>query len=353
MPKLKKECTDMLKRFLSVSALLLACIIMTAAAFADYGYTSVSDIPMAADFSVRVDFDGSGQPQVVTDYPFESAGASEMNLVYGNEDNPEIFTLKYTPASGAAAVGSWDSEVFGETRPSEEAYRMIRDGEVSTDGNVYISTSNYGLETDWVLVYSAPENNYTEYAERTYAQAFNAMGNGGTEKAVYYRGGKIESARLLKRIYDADLVVEYSAYGKITYASVIRYGTETRTYDYDPSTGLFGGHPLSELGFDDADLTAEPLAARGLRTETAVARDTPAASTRSGRDPSSVFAGSVIVGVLLGLVLFRKFQRRRNEKKQAAQETAESSPPVQEKENPEPAPAAEEYPEGRSMSSSR
>ena len=66
-----------------------------------------------------------------------------------------------------------------------------------------------------------------------------------------------------------------------------------------------------------------------------------------------MFAGSVIVGVLLGLVLFRKFQRRRNEKKQAAQETAESSPPVQEKENPEPAPAAEEYPEVRSMSSSR
>ena len=188
-----------------VSALLAAAMVTglsAGTAFADYGYTSVSEIPMAADFSVRVDFDGDGQPHVVTDYPFESAGASEMNLVYAAKENPEVFTLKYTPATGATAVGSWNSDVFGDARPAEEAYRMIRNGEVSTDGCVYISTSNYGLETDWVLVYSVPEKNYTEYKERTYAQAFNAMGNGGTEKAVYYRGGKIESARLLKRIRD-------------------------------------------------------------------------------------------------------------------------------------------------------
>ena len=342
----------MLKRILPVFAVLLICLATAGTAFADYGYTSVSEIPMAADFSVRVDFDGDGQPHVVTDYPFESAGATEMNLVYATKENPEVFTLKYTPATGATAVGSWNSDVFGDARPAEEAYRMIRNGEVSTDGCVYISTSNYGLETDWVLVYSVPEKNYTEYKERTYAQAFNAMGNGGTEKAIYYRNGKMESARLLKRTLDADLVVEYDAYGKITYASVTRYGTETRTYDYDPSTGLFSGHSLNELGFDEADLTAEPLAAKGLRTETAAAR--PVVAARSERDSSIVFAGSMLVGILIGLALFRRFQRRRNERKeQAAREAAESASPAPEKAAAAPTPAPEEYPEVKTMSSSR
>ena len=72
----------MLKRMLPVFALLLLCLAMAGTAFADYGYTRVSEIPMAADFSVRVEFDGGGQPHIATDYPFESAGATEMNLVY-------------------------------------------------------------------------------------------------------------------------------------------------------------------------------------------------------------------------------------------------------------------------------
>ena len=48
-------------------------------------YTSVSKIPMAVDFTVSVEFDDEGKPNVVTDYPFEATGATEMELQYIKE----------------------------------------------------------------------------------------------------------------------------------------------------------------------------------------------------------------------------------------------------------------------------
>ena len=337
-----------------VPALVLLMILLTGTASADYGYTSVSDIPMAVDFTFSVDFDDGGLPHIVTDYPFETAGATEMNLVYGNEENPEVLTLNYNHSTGVTSIGSRNEDLLGTDDP-EKAYRMIRSGELTPDGYVYINTSSNGLETDWVLVYAARENNYTEYKERTYQQAFNAMGNGGTEKAVYYRAGEIESSRLLRRIYDADLVIEYDPSGEITYASITRYGTETVTYDYDPSTGLFGGRPISELGFDEADLKIQALAARGTRTGAVVAVDPQAVSGGNGAGSVFVLAGSIITGILLGLVLVKKFRSWRNSRKQSLPEADAGSRTGSENADTKPAapPAEEEFPGPKFMSSGK
>ena len=335
-----------------VLALVLSCVIFTGTASADYGYTNVSDIPMAVDFTFSVNFDDEGLPHIVTDYPFDTTGATEMNLVYDNEETPEVLTLNYWHSTGVTSIGSRDENLLGAD-DTEKAYRMIRSGELSLNDHIYINTSKNGLETDWVLVYSARENNYSEYIERTYSQAFNAMGNGGIEKAVYYRAGEMESARLLKRIYDADLVIEYDPFGEITYASITRFGTETFSYDYDPSTGLFGGHPISELGFDEADLKIQALAARSTRTEAVVAVDPRIVSDRPGTGSAVVFTGSILTGILLGLVLYRKFRRWRKNKKQSSPEADKDSRTGSENsdKNTTAPPAAEEYPELKSMSS--
>ena len=77
----------MLKRILSVIALVLVFAVLSGTALADYGYTSVDSIPMARPFTVKVAFDENGLPQVITDYPFEETGADEMNLVYSDGSN--------------------------------------------------------------------------------------------------------------------------------------------------------------------------------------------------------------------------------------------------------------------------
>ena len=153
--------------------------------------------------------------------------------------------------------------------------------------------------------------------------------------------------------YDADLVIEYDPFGEITYASITRFGTETFSYDYDPSTGLFGGHPISELGFDEADLKIQALAARSTRTEAVVAVDPRIVSDRPGTGSAVVFTGSILTGILLGLVLYRKFRRWRKNKKQSSPEADKDSRTGSENsdKNTTAPPAAEEYPELKSMSS--
>ena len=305
-----------------VTVLLSVCILLAGTAAADYGYTSVSAIPMAVDFTYSVEFDSNGFPHIVTDYPFEAAGANEMNLVYDKGDIAEAITLRYRHATGTTSVGTRNGDLFPENTPME-AYRMIRSGELTPDGYVYINTSNYGPETSWVLVYSVRAKNYTEYRERTHGQGFNAMGSGGTEKDVYYEAGEIISSRMIRRTDDADLMVEYDPYGNITYASVTRYGTQVEVYDYDPSTGLFSGKTLTELGFEESDLETEALAALGSRTGTVVAQELPAAETAVS---PLVFTGSLLTGILIGLALFRKLRRRRDEKKKlSAPETGTDS----------------------------
>ena len=329
-----------------LTAIILACVLSAGPALADYGYTSVSQIPMAVDFSVRVDFDEAGRPHVVTDYPFEETGATEMNLVYNKGEEQEVFTLNYRYPSGETRVGTRNGEMFRDDN-LEEGYRMIQNGELDLDDQVYVNTSHFSAETDWILTYSTRAKDYTRYEEVTHAQSFDGMGTGGTERSVFYRAGEIESTRMVKRNANEDLLVEYDPYGEITLAYIVRYGEKySTTYSYDLSTGLFGGHPVTELGFAEEDLKAEPLASLGSRTGTEV--KVPAAPMPSGRIYGRVLGG-LLAGILIGITLYYMFRRRKQDRKEKPSAETESAPGQAEKPGNAGQPVPEEPP--RTMSS--
>ena len=228
----------MLKRVISAIVLILMCAVLIGTALADYGYTSTDRIPMAYPFTVKVAFDGDGLPHIATNYPFEKAGADEMNLAYVDETGNQVFTMNYNRHTGKTSVGSYDGNLFDDV-PGQEAFRMIREGKYTLDDEITINTAHFNTTTDWILVYSNREGNYVSYSEADHAQTFNGMGAGGTNRSIYYENGVMYGGRTLRRNEDADLIVEYNAYGEIQYASVIQYGDEFVYYDYDPDTGLF------------------------------------------------------------------------------------------------------------------
>ena len=61
----------MKKKLWAIAALLLVCILSAGMASAEYGYTRVSDIPMAVDFTYSAGVTEKGSPYIRTDYPFE------------------------------------------------------------------------------------------------------------------------------------------------------------------------------------------------------------------------------------------------------------------------------------------
>ena len=300
------------KIVLIVSVLVLMCFVFTGFASADYTYENVDQIPMAVDFSVRVDFDADGMPHVVTDYPFETTGATEMNLVYNKGDRYEAVTLNYRYATDETSIGSWSGDLFSDDR-YDEMYRAIRDGEVTLDDHVTVNTSHFNKKTDWVLVYSLREKNYVEYMEKTHAQAFNAMGTGGVARSIYYRDGEFESARILRRIDDADLDIGLNEYGTIDYAYIVTYSPEFSVYNYDPSTGLFDGKTLTELGFDENDLSTEGFTSVETQTQTAVS--VPASAPQVTAKSSVRMIGGLLAGIMVGITLYYMFRRRKIDKK--------------------------------------
>ena len=347
----------MRKRTLFALALLLMCFALTCTACADYGYTSVDQIPMAADFSFRVDFDDAGHPHVVTDYPYETTGATEMNLIYNKGDVREAFSLNYTFATGATRVGSWDGSLFKDDYPEEEIYQALRNGEVTLDDEITVNTSHFNWNTDWFLTYSVGRKNYSEYSERTYAQGFNAMGAGGVEKAVYYYDGQMSSSRVMKRIDDADLMISFNQYGEMTDAYIYNYSPEFNYYQYNPSTGLFSGHSLTELGFEESDLSIQTLAARGTQTETVVSvpASVPAdTAVKTGARSSTTLIGGLLAGIMIGITLYYMFRRRKAAPKEQPVQNADNAlrPDSGDETATEPA-AAVEPPEVKYMSSGR
>ncbi len=290
------------------AALALNCFFLVPSASADYGYTAVDAIPMAADFTVRVEFDDSGRAQVITDYPFDRTGATEMNLVY-TRDGEEAVTLNYRSRTKTTRIGGCHPDIIGSTS-DEAAYRAIREGKVILADEVCIGTSHFGHETDWFLYYSLSGQCYTRYAERFLAQSFNAMANGGLEKSVFYTGGKMDSARVLKRIENADMGLIFSRSGEIESGDIVVYGPETAVYSYDPSTGLFDGHTHTELGFDEGDLGIPSPAALGenLSAEVSVPKDVRAVSA-----DRTVFSltGGLLTGILVGITLYLLFFRKK------------------------------------------
>ena len=356
----------MRKGFLLTMAAILACFVLMGAACADYGYTNVSQIPMAADFSFRVDSYQDGYLKIVTDYPFKTTGASEINLIYWTPDGDEAFTLNYKYPGGTTRVGSYHPNHL-RNGSMQEAYKLVQSGKAVWDGNIHINTSHFSTATDWFLVYSTngPDGNqYTSYTERTNAQSFDGLAPGGISKSIIYENGRIVESQLLNRTVDADLVIYYNQYGEIKDGYVIQYTPEFRDYYYNPSSGLFSGHKITELGYTEADLQTEPLAAIGERTavltDTTDAADTIVVTTMNdvitmdgldttndiitsdGLDTTTVaeepvvpavqadrsnfrFASSLIGGLLIGLTLYYTIRRRIAIRKQEKAEQAEAA----------------------------
>ena len=229
-------------------------------------YTSVSKIPMAVDFTVSMEFDNAGRPYIVTDYPFDATGATEMNLTYSKGDIHSVITVKYEHRTGTVETTSFNSEVFPHYDFSD-VWEMIRNGELTLDDTVVVNTSFFSSRADWFLYYSISQKQYVKYEETTFVMAYGWVNAGGVEKRLYYSDGKLNGSYYLKRTDKADLQLLYDAYGTLRHAAISEHQTEFKTYSYDKSTGLFDGKKISELnlGFEEADMQVKAPAA--LETE--------------------------------------------------------------------------------------
>ena len=279
-----------MKKLLVFAAALLLCAAIMFPALAEYGYTRVSDIPMAVDFTFRVDFDAKGEPHIVTDYPYKATGANQMNLVYSKDQKVEALVLRHDFKSGSTYIGGGNSSYF-DFREEAEAYKAIRDG-VLVPEYICINTTKHNIsETDWVLTYSLSQKAYTKYSEKTNSQAFNGMGAGGTAKTIYYVNGTIDYSSTDIRIDTGDLVIRHDKNGNIVSAYISLYkGANTGFYLFRENTGLFDSKKPSELGFSDDDINIPPLAALGSKRDPSANQKIEAYVTRCyqiilGRDP--------------------------------------------------------------------
>ena len=279
-----------MKKLLVFAAALLLCAAIMCPALAEYGYTKVSDIPMAVDFTFRVDFDAKGEPHIVTDYPYKATGANQMNLVYSKDQKVEALVLRHDFKSGSTYIGGGNSSYF-DFREEAEAYKAIRDG-VLVPEYICINTTKHNIsETDWVLTYSLSQKAYTKYSEKTNSQAFNGMGAGGTAKTIYYVNGTIDYSSTDIRIDTGDLVIRHDKNGNIVSAYISLYkGANTGFYLFRENTGLFDSKKPSELGFSDDDINTPAPAALGSKRDPSANQKIEAYVTRCyqiilGRDP--------------------------------------------------------------------
>ena len=287
-----------MKKLLVFAAALLLCAAIMCPALAEYGYTRVSDIPMAVNFTFRVDFDAKGEPHIVTDYPYKATGAEELNLAYDKDGKFRVMTLNYTFATNETRILSFNSRVYpyeGIDWKTWEAnvYKDLREGAVTLNNYININTAKEKLTaTDWFLAYSIRDKAYTTYEEVTNSQGVHAVGDGGVVKAIEYnKNGTIDSSYVMKRQSDGDLYLFYNQNGDIKNAQVQMYdGPNKGYYYYQKSTGLFSGKKLSELGFSDDDINTPAPAALGSKRDPSANQKIEAYVTRCyqiilGRDP--------------------------------------------------------------------
>lgn len=327
----------------ALSLLLLACLLLAGTAFADYGYVHTSDIPMAVGFSVKVDYDGDGAPHVMTNYPFSAVGAEEMGLTYSNSSGEEAVALLYRNSTDETIVRIRDESLAGEDG-LDAVYRAMRSGKLKLDDRVYINTTNFNSQTDWFLVYSRSKKRYIEYTEKTFGESLNDMQDGGMTKTLYYNSrDEIEYSRLLKTKNGSNLLIEYERTGELMYAYIWRDGEGA--WNYDPSTGLFHGKKITELGFEESDLAMEPLAAQSEQSRRAEIRARVQGEATAMKASVRAFGG-LLSGVIIGLLLYTLIRRRRKEKAErtAAGEASGSA---------EETPSAAEPPERKYMSSGK
>lgn len=267
-----------------MAAVLLAGIVFTGIASAEANYTSVSEIPMAVDFTFMLEFDDAGEPHIVTDYPFESTGATEMVLNYNTAGTLKAVELTYEFYTGETRVVIWNNRYSS----FQAANQALRSGHLTVDDTISISTSNNGPETDWFLLYSLEGGRFFQYDEKTYVQPDNGIETGGTIKSASYDAdGNLIYSSFMRRSKDADLWIIYDVNGEVTDCRIDPNYRKSSFYSYDKTTGLFNGKKLSELelGFDDEDLQVPAIAALGrdqVNAEQAVAAtETEPAKTES------------------------------------------------------------------------
>ena len=305
-----------MRRIVLSFLLALVFTLLGGTASADYGYTDTSLIPMAVDFNFSLEFDARGNPQIITDYPFEETGARQLNLIYNKGDIYEAVTLVYEYPSGVTRINSWNGDLYRDDDDVEQkAYEDIRSGVLTMDDSIFLNTAKNSAETDWVLEYSVSQHQYLSYEEKSHSQGFNAMGAGGISKSLYYRANELDSTQVMIRTDISDLLIDRSRTGDITYASVYKYSPTFECYDYDPSTGLFSGHRLSDLGFNDSDIELEPLAMISdttghVTTSVSVADDLPATIVKG--PSTAAIVGGLLAGLLIGLTLFNMFRRNKD-----------------------------------------
>ena len=257
-----------MKKLLVFAIALLLCAAVMGTAMAEYGYTKVSRIPAAVDFTFDVTFDAEGMPHVVTDYPYKATGAEELNLTYSKGDILEAVCLNYNFATDETRIRGFSGKLY-TTGALDRAYQDLREGELTLSDKVCINTAKEKLTaTDWFLFYSISNKAYVAYEERTNSQSFNGMGAGGQSQYISYKDGVLDISEVQKRSENGDLCIYYDANGDIKDAHVFLHrGEKAGSYDYVTTTGLFGGYKLSELGYHDDDINTSAPAALGSKRD--------------------------------------------------------------------------------------
>ena len=248
--------------------IVLACILSAGLASAEYGYTRVSDIPMAVDFTYSVEFAEDGTPHIQTDYPFEETGAMKMDLIYEKTDQPTGLRIFFDPVTKQSVFGNYK----GDSLPKQacrEAARMIRDGEMILDC-ILIETLYDDPDTDWWrLEYSVPRQQYRTYTENTFSPSYNKTDPNGKRSLIsisYSDGVMFISSNMIRPLTQntEELILVYDAYGKLIPSTyILKTYPELYAFHYDPETGLCDGKRIDELclEFTEADLQVPAPAA--------------------------------------------------------------------------------------------
>ena len=256
-----------MKKLLTIAALLLVCVLSAGMASAEHGYTRVSDIPMAVDFTYSVEFAEDGTPYVQTDYPFEETGAMKMDLIYAKTDQPTGLQIFFDPVTKQSVFGNYK----GDSLPKQacrDAARMIRDGEMILDC-ILIETLHGAPDTDWWLEYSVRRQQYASYKENNFSPSYNETDPNAKHSiiGINYTDGMVSlSYNMIRPLTQntEELFLVYDAYGKLTdRTSIMPVLPEFRPVLYNPETGLFDGKEIGELGwgFTEADLQVPAPAA--------------------------------------------------------------------------------------------
>lgn len=216
-------------------------------------YTNISMVPGAVDFTYQVTKDSQGELTVITDYPGVSFGADRMDFWYADSNHRDVCSLRYDCRTGEVKVGSWDADCFSS---EEEVYDAIKNGEYSIIELIQIGTLSKNGSKGWVLNYDARNKRYDFYSYGNSVKAFDGTFQGETRYWIFYDSNGDMSGSCVRICSDSySLELEFDKFSRITDESHIAGLGDI--YYYDPSTGLFEGHDITEFGFSEDVLSTE------------------------------------------------------------------------------------------------